>query len=89
MSGKRNFEDLSSIAYADRQLVVVMPDDIVAASRRAEADAVKSEKRVDWTAVTRVVTGIVTKSISYALIEVISEALTAWARARQSGLNVL
>lgn len=81
--------DFASMAYASRQLVVVLPDEVVAEARKAEAAAAHSADPIDWKSVATSVVKVMTSSLVGTLVDVTSEALTAWARARQGGLNVL
>lgn len=89
MPTKVTHNDLPTIAYAERQLVVVLPDDIVAAARKAEADAARSDAPIDWKLLASAVVRTMTGPLVSTLIDVTADALKAWARARQSGVNVL
>lgn len=80
---------VTAAPYAERQLLVAMPDDVVAAAREAEARAATASTAIDWKNVALAATRMLTGSVVSTLIDVTAEALTAWARARQSGLNVL
>lgn len=80
---------LTTVPYAERQLVVVMPDDVAAAARQAQKRAARKETAIDWKDVAVVAIQIATGSVVSTLLDVTIEALSAWAKARQSGLNVL
>lgn len=79
--------DVTNLPYSRRQLVIVQPDQFVAATREAEANAQSQSGDTDWMDVA----GRVAKTLSiYGMaFELAKEALKAWAKARESGLNVL
>lgn len=93
MSQKSPTISIKDLPYSRRQLIIVQPDVVVAASREAEANAVASSVSNEGTLVD--IVGKITKSMVYTQSAVVvfadlaSEALTAWAKARASGLNVL
>ena len=71
------------------QLLVVMSDDVVAASREAErvAKAQKSES-LDWRKAIRDVGLFMTNPIVNSIVGVAREAYSAWVRANQDGLDI-
>ena len=83
-------QDLLALPYAERQLVIIQPDEIAAASRRTMESQRPNEGPTDWKSIAASI-GKVALSFGVfgAVIQVTSEALNAWARAQESGLNVL
>src|SRR5690349_15030952 len=77
------------LPYSDRQLIVVQPDEVVAATRRAEAATV-NDNPPDWKAIAlRVGKEAFRFTILRPITDITFDALTAWAQAREGGLNVL
>lgn len=83
--------DVTDLPYSRRQLVIVQPDQIVAAAREAEANAMSQSGETDWVEVAGRIAKMLfgMKSIYGMALEVATEALKAWAKARSSGLDVL
>jgi hypothetical protein len=82
--------DILQLPYSERQLVVVQPDEVVAATRKAQTSFKSGNAPVDWKAVAlRVGKEALNFTIFGPITEVTIEALSAWAKARDSGLNVL
>lgn len=82
--------DLLDLPYSERQLVIVQPDEVAAAARRAAESPKPDEGPADWkTIATRIGNVALNFSIYGPVIEITTEAINAWARARESGLNVL
>ena len=81
-------ENLANTSYADRQLVVVLPDEVVEAARKAEAAAKTSKKSVDWPDIAVAVSRSLAGGLVSAVVELTAEALAAWASARERGLNI-
>lgn len=81
---------LLNLPYSERQLVIVQPDEVAAATRRAVESPRPQEGATDWRAIAarigKVALGF---SIYGPIVEITTEAINAWARARESGLNVL
>jgi hypothetical protein len=85
-------DELTSLDYADRQLLLVVSDNVAQAARAAEAQAVTDKQGVNWTWIGE----IALKSLALPLspvftapliIELTHEAIKAWSRARDIGLN--
>lgn len=83
--------DVSTLPYARRQLVLVLPDQVVEAAREAEAKAAAKAGDTDWAEVgARVAKAILSMTSIYgAAISLASDAVAAWAKARESGLDIL
>lgn len=83
--------DVLSLPYARRQLVIVLPDQVVAAAREAEANAPPQSGDIDWAEVAgRIAKMLFGMKTIYGMgIELAMEALKAWAKARENGLDVL
>ncbi|MBC7609833.1 MAG: hypothetical protein H7228_09710 [Polaromonas sp.] len=90
MSTNSKYEHLASLPYVERQLVVVMPDEIVAAQRKAE-DA-NSDKPIDWMGIAKNAGRLLLPSsgglVGVAFVAA-TEAYAAWARARANGVNAI
>jgi len=67
----------------NRKLIVVMPDEMVEATRKAERDAAASNSSIDWRSVGRFFA-----PGAMAIVDVSTDAYKAWAQARQHGLNI-
>jgi hypothetical protein len=78
---------LAEIPYADRQLIVVADDEIVAAERKAETEESDS-KQAYWTNIAIKTLRILAGSTA-AFAEVAVDAIKAWNELRQKGINVL
>lgn len=75
--------------YAERQFIVVARDDVVEASREAERAALAEKKTgVNWVAIGEVAMAALTRSAAVMAVEAAIEAINAWSRARDSGINV-
>ncbi|MDO8775791.1 MAG: hypothetical protein Q7K57_45235 [Burkholderiaceae bacterium] len=83
--------DVTKLPYARRQLIIVQPDLVVVAAREAEANAAAQSGDTDWVDVAgRVAKAMLgMRSIYGMAFELATEALKAWAKARESGLDVL
>lgn len=81
--------DLLQLPYSERQLVVVQPDEVVEATRRAQTAENVQNAPTDWKALALRVGKEAWKLTIFGMAEVTVEALSAWAKARESGLNVL
>jgi len=85
----RQHLDFLDLPYSERQLIIVQPDEIAAAARRAAENPRPDEGPADWkTIAARIGTAAIKFSIYGAAIEITIDAINAWARARESGLNV-
>lgn len=82
--------DLRNLPYSRRQLILVQPDQVVTAAREAEANSSDLDG-TDWMAIASRVRKLVLGfgSIYGIAIDLTVEALGAWAKARESGLDVL
>ena len=75
--------------YLERQLIVVQPDEVVEATRKAQITANVNEAETDWkTAALRVVQES-WKPAVFGIGYFAVEAWSAWVKAREGGLNVL
>lgn len=81
--------NLLQLPYSERQLIVVQPDEVVEATRKAQTTANVDEVPTDWKAIALRVGKEAWKLTIFGMAEVTIEALSAWAKARESGLNVL
>lgn len=83
--------DITNRPYARRQLIIVQPDLVVAAARETEANADAQPGDTDWVDVAgRVAKAMLGMRTIYGMAsELAIEALKAWAKARESGLDVL
>lgn len=83
-------QDLLDLPYSERQLVIVQPDEVAAAARRTAESPKPEEGATDWKAIAaRIGKVALNHSIYGTVIEITTEAINAWAKARESGLNVL
>lgn len=79
--------ELLKLPYSERQLVIVQPDEIAAAARSSQES---NEKPSDWKSIaTRIGRVALSLSIYEPIIEITTDTINAWAKARESGLNVL
>lgn len=83
--------DLLSLSYAERQLVIVLPDEVVAAMRSPTDSSNLEENQRDWKSVAaRLVKATVPAyGIMGLAIDLAADAVSAWASARENGLNIL
>ncbi|UTF51815.1 hypothetical protein NLA06_07995 [Desulfomicrobium sp. ZS1] len=83
--------DVPNMPYSQRQLVIVQPDQIVNAARVASSNAQSQSGNIDWMDVTgriaKTILGI--NPITNVVMSLGIEALKAWTKARESGLDVL
>lgn len=87
---KNNFTiDLSKFSYAQRQLIVVQEDNVVAELRAAQNKDI-SKGGFDWQSLAMAAgKSFLAFGLGGAGVVVVKEAYDAWARARESGLNIL
>ncbi|MDH6155944.1 MULTISPECIES: hypothetical protein [unclassified Janthinobacterium] len=82
-------EDFRNLPSSERQLIVVQPDEVAAASRRPTQNLAPEDGPFDWKAAA----ARVAKSAFFLpygpIITITIEAINAVAKARESGLNVL
>ncbi len=78
-----------NLSYSDRQLIVVMNDEVVKASRDAEKQAAESGKGVDWAKIGELAVRTLLGGPGLLLAEVTMEAIRAWSRAKESGIQIL
>lgn len=91
MSSNINYENISSIPYSERQLVIVMPDEIVEKQRKADSDS--SKNPFDWIEIGKSAAsasslfrlGLVPGLVATAGMT----AYEAWKNARANGVNAL
>lgn len=83
--------EIDKLPYSSRQLIIVQPDQVVAATRDDLIKTQRQQSEEGWMDVARRVgKAIIVWGPPYsALIEVAADSLKAWAKARDSGLNVL
>jgi hypothetical protein len=79
-------QDLTSRPYAERQFVVVMPDEIISAQRQPPDS--KKDKPFDWAALTLTVIGLNGGLLGLGIITA-KEAYATWQRARTNGVDAL
>lgn len=82
-------EGLLTLPYSQRQLVIVQPDEVAAAAREAEKDTRSSNEPADWKAIVARVGRVAYSLTILGAVEITIESLSAWAKAREAGLNVL
>lgn len=70
------------------KLVVVAPDDVVEAAEAAQAAAKDTKKALDFSAIASAAAGAIYGANFVGLLIEGAEALVAWGKARQSGLNI-
>ncbi|MDD2661586.1 MAG: hypothetical protein PHY54_18200 [Methylococcales bacterium] len=70
------------------QLIVVAPDEVVDATREAEAAAREPKKGLDFSAIATIAAKAIYDASVVNLLVDGAEALVAWRKARQSGLNI-
>lgn len=75
--------------YSDRQMIVVTDDVVVEATRRAELEALKKERAVNWAKIGELALHVLLPRTGSLVAEVTKEAIKAWGRARESGIQVL
>ena len=81
--------DILQRPYSERQLIIVQPDEVVAALRKAEAEAEARNPQKDWS---DLALNVGRKVVQYAMgpaVTLATEALIAWVNAREQGLNVV
>lgn len=82
--------DVISLPYPSRQLVIVLPDEVVAAAREAGLETASQSGEVNWTELVKIAArAVFTRSVYGAALNLVAEALKAWVKARESGLDVL
>lgn len=83
--------DLLSLSYAERQLVIVLPDEVVAAMRSPTDSSNSEDNQRDWKSVAaRLVKATVPAyGIMGLALDLAADAVSAWASARENGLNIL
>jgi hypothetical protein len=82
--------DLRSLSYAERQLIIVLPDEVVATARRPVLDPKPNENLSDWKSVAARIAKTSLSLTAFGVgIELTTDAINAWAAARESGLNLL
>ena len=80
--------EIAAQPYAERQLIVVLPDRVVDAARAAELKASRQSMPVDWKKLTVVALNTMTSSFAVVAVALVEEAVKAWARARESGIPI-
>ncbi|WP_321920026.1 hypothetical protein [Paraburkholderia tropica] len=92
MSTQTESFDVLELSYPERQLVVVLDDAVVQATRKA-AEAARNGTGADWTAVVeKIAQGVKRLDTIGPLITIAGatyDELRAWAKAREGGLNIL
>lgn len=83
--------DVPNLPYSRRQLIIVQPDQIVAAARQAEVNVQSKSGDTDWinfaSGIAKALIG--TRPIYGIAFDLAAEALKAWAKARESGVDLL
>ena len=75
--------------YMERQLIVVTDDEVVQAARSAELQALEQKTGVDWAKISEITVKLFLGGTGQLMAEVTKEAIKAWSRARESGVDVL
>ena len=83
-----NFK-LLDISYSDRQLIVVTTDEVVKASREAEKQAAEQDRGIDWSRIGDLAFKIMFGGAVYMIAEATREAVKAWSKARENGIQIL
>jgi hypothetical protein len=82
--------DILQMPYSERQLIVVQPDEVVKATRQAEAATIVNNGQPDWKEIALQVGKVAFRfTILRPITDITFDALSAWAKAREGGLNVL
>lgn len=90
MPTKSTTLDILQLPYSERQLVIVQPDEVVAATRRAQTATTSGKPPDDWNAMARLGKDALKFAIfPFSQIDAIKDALTALWKAWEGGLNVL
>jgi hypothetical protein len=87
MSSNTDHKSLISRPYAERQFVVVMPDEIVEAQRQPQEG--KADKSFDWSGLAMSAVGLYKGGVIGLGISAATEAYAAWQRARANGIDAL
>lgn len=72
--------------YSDRQMIVVTDDAVVEATRQAEREALEKKREANWSQIAEIALKILFDSM---IAEITKEAIKAWQRARESGVQIL
>ena len=79
--------DILSLPYTQRQLIIVQPDDIVAAARKAEKTRAESPPPAAGNTAQFLTSLIMATVAPWSLVAL--EGMKAWAKARERGLDIL
>lgn len=83
-------QNLLDFPYSERQLVIIQPDEVAAAARQTAENQRPDGGASDWKTIAASVGKVALNFSKYGpIISITTEAINAWARARESGLNVL
>ncbi len=74
-------------SYSDRQLIVVMDDEVVRAARKAEKQIVEQQKGGNWSKLGEIALHFFMADLLL-ITEITTEVIKAWGRARESGVNI-
>ena len=80
------YMDIGAMSYAERQLIVVLPDGVVAAQRK-EKDG--TSMPFDWSGLLKNAGKMVVGGYPGVLLMAGTAAYEAWERAKKNGINVL
>lgn len=80
---------LNDLPYSDRQLVIVLPDEVVAMQRENDKKARSGEGSKDWKSVGIALVEAAVKAVAWPVGTITIDAINGWVEARQSGLNIL
>jgi len=92
MSENDNYDiNILDLPYSERQLIVVTEDAIAEAAKKEERKSIEVSKQgVDWARIAEAsLLDVLPIPFSRVITEVSREAIKAWGRARDRGLNVL
>ncbi|MBF56201.1 hypothetical protein KF947_15105 [Halomonas sp. FeN2] len=86
----KNAQKLLYLPYSERQLIIVQPDEVVDSARRVADNQRSDERPDDWRKIAASVgKEALNLSIYGPIVSIATEAINAWAKARESGLNIL
>ncbi|NER36684.1 MAG: hypothetical protein F6J93_22320 [Oscillatoria sp. SIO1A7] len=74
------------LPYSERQFIVILPDEAAKATREAEKKV--ALEGLDWSKIAEL-TFLIAFPRGELILDITKEAIKAWGRARQKGINVL
>jgi len=92
MPAKDDVQKFLELSYSDRQLIVVLEDALIEATQREEGKALKAVRKhpegIDWMRITEAA-AMTLVPFGSLIAEVTREAIRAYGRAKESGIQVL